>query len=88
MNSCNTDKFFSNYLHLQSVRFELIIVSRGEISSNYALIKILTCVPWEFKLLCNWIMARRATKTTQNPAADFYTISVRQLSNHRGNFKV
>ena len=52
------------------------------------LIKISTCVPWEFKLLCNRITARRATKTTQNPAADFYTISVRQLSNRRGNFKV
>ena len=25
MNSCNTDIFFSNYYHLQSVRFELII---------------------------------------------------------------
>ena len=24
MNSCNTDIFFSNYYHLQSVRFELI----------------------------------------------------------------
>ena len=24
MNSCNTDIFFSNYSHLQSVRFELI----------------------------------------------------------------
>ena len=23
MNSCNTDIFFSNYYHLQSVRFEL-----------------------------------------------------------------
>ena len=52
------------------------------------LIKISTCVPWEFKLLCNRITARRATKTTQNPAADFYTISVRQLSNRRWNFKV
>ena len=52
------------------------------------LIKISKCVPWEFKLLCNRITARRATKTTQNPAADFYTISVRQLSNRRGNFKV
>ena len=45
-------------------------------------------MPWEFKLLCNRITARHATKTTQNPAADFYTISVKQLSNRRGNFKV
>ena len=27
MNSCNTDIFFSNYYHLQSVCFELISVS-------------------------------------------------------------
>ena len=26
MNSCNTDIFFSNYYHLQSVRFEMFIV--------------------------------------------------------------
>ena len=26
MNSCNTDIFFSNYYHLQSVRFELVIL--------------------------------------------------------------
>ena len=45
-------------------------------------------MPWDFKLLCNRITARCATKTTQNPAADFYTISVRQLSNPRENFKV
>ena len=25
MNSCNTDIFFSNYYHLQSVRFELLL---------------------------------------------------------------
>ena len=24
MNSCNTDRFFSNYYHLQSVRFEYV----------------------------------------------------------------
>ena len=110
------------------------------------LIKIATCAPLEFKILCNRITARRVTKTNSNPsnpnlilqtdklvwkkqglhgvdkvkmlmlncrwtaaarkiangsvlsetlvilsdsfAADFYTISTRQLSNRRGNFKV
>ena len=42
------------------------------------------CVPWEFKLLCNRITRNQ----TQNPGADSYTISARQLSNRRGNFKV
>jgi len=27
MNSCNTDIFFSNYYHLQSVRFEFVNIS-------------------------------------------------------------
>ena len=56
MNSCNTDIFFSNYYHLQSVRLELfieiihgacwgywrrLVCSCGQISSSCAVRKVL-----------------------------------------------
>ena len=34
MNSCNTDIFFSNYYHLQSVRFELLVTWKTGLSQR------------------------------------------------------
>ena len=41
MNSCNTDIFFSNYYHLQSVRFEFITFLNDEFA-------LVLCVCQEF----------------------------------------